>query len=116
MQTDGYAGTQNMKIFNLTGTPLSTLTEAYVSNEIPVLIWVTIDMKASTDGMTYLLEDGTSYTWKAQEHCAVLCGYDETKYYIMDPLTDGEIVGYSKELAEMRYKEMEQSAIVITLF
>jgi len=33
----------------------------------------------------------------------------------MDPLADGEIVGYPKELVEMRYKEMKQSAIAITL-
>ena len=38
------------------------LAEAYISNEIPVLIWVTIGMKESKDGMTYLLEDGTPYT------------------------------------------------------
>ena len=34
---------------------------------------------------------------------------------IMDPLADGEIVGYSKELVEKRYKEMNQSAVVISI-
>lgn len=115
MKNEEYSGTANMKILNLTGTPLSVLAEAYISNEIPVLIWVTIGMKESKDGMTYLLEDGTPYTWRSQEHCVVLCGYDETNYYIMDPLADGEIVGYPKELVEMRYKEMKQSAVVITI-
>jgi hypothetical protein len=33
----------------------------------------------------------------------------------MDPLADGEIVGYPKELVEMRFKEMNQSAVVINL-
>ena len=42
-----------------------------------------------------------------------MCGYDEENYYIMDPLADGEIVGYPRELVEMRYKEMKQSAVVI---
>jgi len=115
MKNVGYSGTENMQISNLTGTPLSTLAESYISNEIPVLIWVTIGMKESKDGMTYLLEDGTPYTWRSQEHCVVLCGYDEKNYYIMDPLADGEIVGYSKGLVEMRYKEMKQSAVVITI-
>lgn len=115
LKTTGYSGTENIKVLNLTGTPLSTLADDYICNEIPVLIWVTIGMKESKDGMTYLLEDGTPYTWRSQEHCVVLCGYDEEKYYIMDPLADGEIVGYSKGLVEMRYKEMKQSAVVITI-
>lgn len=116
MKTTGYSGTKNMKVQNLTGTPLSLLAESYISNDIPVLIWVTIGMKESKDGMTYLLEDGTPYTWRSQEHCVVLCGYDETNYSIMDPLEDGEIVGYSKELVEKRYKEMNQSAVLITVY
>ena len=115
MQDSGYAGAQTMQYFNLSGTPLSTLAETYISNEIPILIWVTIDMKESKEGMNYLLEDGTPYTWRSNEHCVVLCGYDEEKYYIMDPLAEGEILGYPKELVEMRYKEMNQSALVITL-
>lgn len=115
LQAAGYLGKQTMKSFNLTGTPLSTLAENYISNDIPVLIWVTIGMKESKDGMNYLLEDGTPYTWRSNEHCVVLCGYDEEKYYIMDPLATGEIIGYPKELVEMRYKEMNQSAIAITL-
>ena len=115
MQDSGYAGTQTMQYFNLTGTPLSTLAENYISNDTPVLIWVTIDMKESKEGMHYLLEDGTPYTWRSNEHCVVLCGYDEENYYIMDPLADGETVGYPRELVEMRYKEMKQSAVVINL-
>lgn len=115
LQTSCYAGTQTMQYFNLTGTLLSTLVETYISNDIPVLIWVTMDMKESKEGMRYLLEDGTPYTWRSNEHCVVLCGYDEENYYIMDPLAEGEIVGYPKELVEMRYKEMNQSAVVINL-
>ena len=98
---------------DISGNDLQTLTTKYIQNDIPMLLWVTIDMKPSHKGMQYYLETGTLYTWTAQEHCVVLCGYDEEHYYLMDPLKDGEIVSYSKELVEMRYNEMGMHGIII---
>lgn len=112
MQTAKYPGVGNLTFRNVTGTDLQTLIEEYINNEIPVLLWVTIDMKESREGMKYYLDDGTLYTWTAQEHCVVLCGYNKENYYIMDPLADGEIVGYAKQLVEQRYNEMGKYAIV----
>lgn len=97
----------------LKNVPLSELEETYLSCDIPVAIWVTMEMKASTDGTTYLLENGNSFTWISGEHCMVLTGYDESRYYLLDPLADGTLVSYPKSLVEMRYQELGMQAVVI---
>lgn len=113
MKVAQYVGTDNIEAQDLTGTSLEALEEMYIQNDIPVLIWVTADMVESEEGISYLLEDGSRYTWRAKEHCVVLCGYDEEYYYVMDPLKDGEIVSYSKDLVETRYQEMQERALVM---
>lgn len=113
LQAQDYPGTSELQFSETNDMSLSDLTETYVSNDIPVIVWVTIDMKASYDGMEYYLEDGTPYVWIAREHCMVLCGYDEENYYLMDPLADGEIVTYEKKLCEQRFEELGQQAVVI---
>lgn len=97
----------------LKNVPLSELEEAYLSCDTPVAIWVTMEMKASTDGTTYLLENRNSFTWISGEHCMVLTGYDETRYYLLDSLADGGLVSYPKSLVEMRYQELGMQAVVI---
>lgn len=113
LQEQNYPGTKNLRFSEATGMTLSDLSKNYVSNGIPVIVWVTMDMKAPYDGMEYYLEDGTSYVWIAREHCMVLCGYNEQNYYLMDPLADGTIVSYEKELCEQRFAELGQQAIVM---
>lgn len=113
MKSSGYPGMNDIVFRNVSGTDLETLTELFIMKDQPVLLWVTIGMKESREGMRYYLEDGTTYTWRAQEHCVVLCGYDEENYYMMDPLADGEIVGYTKNLVETRYQEMGKNAVII---
>ena len=112
MQEDEAYDMAQLQIQNVSGTSLTTLAETYVANDIPVLIWVTMGMKESKEGMRYLLEDGSTYTWTAGEHCVVLCGFDEENYYIMDPLENGQIVGYPKGLVEKRYSEMNKNTLV----
>lgn len=104
---------ENLSFRNVSGADLKTLATLYIDEAHPVLLWVTIGMKESFKGMQYYLEDGTRYTWTAQEHCVVLCGYDEMNYYLMDPLANGEIVNYPKELVEQRYNEMNKNAVVV---
>ena len=113
MKNLGYPGMENLNFRNVSGTDLETLVTHYITDEHPVLLWVTINMKEPSKGMQYYLEDGTLYTWTAQEHCVVLCGYDENDYYLMDPLANGDIVNYPKELVEKRYNEMQKNAVVV---
>lgn len=114
MKNKGYPGMDELSFQKVTDSNLDALVTEYVAKQIPVILWITIGMKEPYDGMQYYLENGSLYTWKAQEHCAVLCGYDEESYYIMDPLADGEIIAYPKDLVEKRYEEMGRNAIVIS--
>lgn len=113
MKTKGHPGIEELTFETTIGTELEDLVQDYLLNEIPVLIWVTINMLEPYDGYQYYLEDGTLYTWAAQEHCAVLCGYDEENYYLMDPMKNGEIIPYSKEIVEKRYEEIGKNSLVI---
>ncbi len=95
------------------GLSLSDIADTYTDSEIPVLIWCTIGMQPTRKGMEYYLEDGSLYTWKAPEHCMVLCGYDDKNYYFLDSLEVGAIVAYTKEVAQTRFEEMGCHALVI---
>lgn len=111
--TKKYSRINHLDFKNMSGSDLKTLITQYIDNQIPVILWVTIHMKEPYEGMKYYLEDDTLYTWTAQEHCTVLCGYDQEFYYLMDPLRDGEIVSYAKDLVEQRYNELGKYSLVI---
>ena len=113
MQDDSFAGTTSLAFQNISNMDLQTLCNSYVKNDIPVLLWITIDLKEPVPGMQYHLEDGSLYTWMKHEHCVVLCGYDEDSYYYMDPLSDGNIVMQDKELVELRYEQLGRYALAI---
>lgn len=113
MKNSDYPGTGNLHFRNTTDSNIETLLTQYIDNQIPVILWVTIHMKQPYEGMKYYLEDGSLYTWTAQEHCTVLCGYDQDFYYLMDPLRDGEIISYPKDLVEQRYNELGKYSLVI---
>lgn len=108
-----YSGMKDVVYTDVSGMPLDEIVAEYIAKDIPVLVWVTMDMKESYEGMQYYLEDGSLYTWRANEHCMVLCGYDESTYYLMDPLANGEMVGFEKAVVEMRYEEMGRYAVVV---
>lgn len=112
MRESNYKGMEKLEIKAVRGNSLSQL-EEYVLKGKPVIIWATIDMRESHDGFTYYLETGEQYIWRANEHCVVLCGYDDEGYYIMDPLKAGQIVRYEKTLVEARYEELGKQAVVI---
>ena len=111
--TEKYPKISNLDFRNTTGSSIDTLITQYIDRQIPVILWVTIHMKQPYEGMKYYLEDGTLYTWTAQEHCAVLCGYDKEFYYLMDPLRNGEIIAYPKVLVKQRYDELGKYSLVI---
>ena len=107
------SGMEKLEFKDVSGMNFSKLIDNYIENQIPVLLWCTMNMNPPKDGMQYYLDDGSLYTWKAGEHCMVLCGYDKENYYLMDPLADGERVRYPKETVEARYVEMGKYAAII---
>ena len=98
----------------LTDHSLKNLCDTYIKKGNPILVWVTMGMKESYEGNRWVLDDGTTYTWPAGEHCMVLIGYDDRHYYLNDPMSGGT-AGYDKTIVEKRYREMGMQAVYITL-
>lgn len=99
-------------VINATGNDLEELCKTYVSRNMPVITWVTISMMDTYPSAKWCFEDGTDFTWPANEHCMLLIGYDGESCYFNDPYV-GKTVKYSKELAEKRYDELGKQAVVI---
>lgn len=102
-----------LEVRNEIGSSLEYLTEFYVDADIPVLIWATMDMKESWKADSWQLEDGSEFTWIAGEHCLVLVGYDEDRYYFNDPYQNHGVIGYEKRLVEKRYRELGFQAVAV---
>lgn len=98
-----------------TGAALSQLCTDYINNGIPVLVWASIDMKETyvNESNTWVIEDtGESFTWRSNEHCLVLVGYDDFNYYFNDPM-NGKSYTYEKKLSEQRHSELGKQSIVL---
>lgn len=91
---------------------LSEICETYIAKDMPVLIWATMGMKASAQGKSWYLPDGTEFTWISGEHCLVLVGYSDENYYLNDPQT-GSIAAYERSLVERRFAELGGQAVLI---
>lgn len=102
-----------MEVKEVGGPSLAELTETYVKNGTPVLVWATIGMRAPTSGTRWILDNGQKFTWKRSEHCLVLVGYDNECYYFNDPYDSNGVVAYEKSLAESRYNAMGSQAVVM---
>lgn len=102
------------QVKNLTGAGLETLCREYVSQDIPVIIWATIDMQAWTNTITWEDEvKGDTVTFYTAEHCLVLIGFDEEHYYFSDPASESEITGYDRESVEAAYEKLGKQAAAI---
>lgn len=113
MKECGYKRSADINTKILDGKSLEEICKEYVIHNAPVLVWITIDMIEPGKGTSYYFADGTRYTWKSNEHCMVLCGYDEDYYYFKDSLSEGETVKYEKELVELRYEQMGSRALAV---
>ena len=106
-----YTGDKN-RVMNTTGTDLETLAQTYLANNVPVIVWTTINMLDVVDEFSWHLPDGTLYNWPGNEHCMLLVGYDEEMYYFNDPYR-GMRVGYPKDKVEKRYEQLGKQSIVV---
>ena len=94
------------------GKPLSWLVEEYIHRDMPVVLWATLNMEPSSKGDTWRLlgREGT-FQWINHEHCLLLVGYDEKRYYFNDPWMNAGCRGYDQKLVEQRYREMGMQAV-----
>ncbi|MBQ9859049.1 MAG: C39 family peptidase [Clostridia bacterium] len=100
------------RVVDADGQTLPRLCRRYIDSDLPVLVWGTLGMAPVTAGRSWILPDGRRFVWPAGEHCLLLVGYDEERYYFNDPDT-GRQVAYPKEQAEQRYEELGRQAVVI---
>lgn len=104
-----------------TGTSIESLCKDSIDSDIPVLLWVTIGLKESSNGNEWYLTDeagsitDNKFIWKKPEHCLVLIGYDKDYYYCSDPLMKASAVKYEKELVEKRFIEMGEKSVSFTI-
>lgn len=83
-----------------------------VSQDTPVVIWNTMDMKEPHETEKFTFE-GKEYSWKSPEHCVVIKGYDisEGIVYIADP-TRGDVTR-NLETFKQRYEDIYSQAVYI---
>ena len=109
------------KAYPLEGVPLAQLCEDYVCKDIPVMVWATTWMLESYEKESWIVDYvdenakfkiGDTFTWRQNEHCLVLIGYDEEEYYFADSCA-GEVSHFEKDLCQERYEEIGTMAIVV---
>lgn len=101
------------EVLNLGGISLKEL-ETYIDKGIPAAIWATIGMQEVPFYYEWVSpDDGLTYRYPAREHCLVLVGYDDQRYYFNDPYNSNGLVSYSKATVEKRYETLGRQAVVI---
>lgn len=95
-----------------TGSDVDDLCRRYIDNGMPVIIWATIDMNEYIEGPCWrLYETGEIFTWRSNEHCLLMVGYDEENYIFNDSWNNNGIVRHSKELFKDRYDSQYRQAV-----
>lgn len=102
----------SQSVENITGMSLEKICDQYIDKDVPVILWATINMLETDPRNSWYISDGTRFTWPGNEHCMLLVGYDDTKYFFNDPYA-GKLVAYEKSLTEDRYAELGSQALVI---
>ncbi|MBR4627856.1 MAG: C39 family peptidase [Ruminococcus sp.] len=108
------ANGQEAQAEDISGTDFDRLLTDYISNDEPVLIWVTNKELHEPEYTTvWNTPDGEQMQWLAYEHCVVLTGFDrkDGKIYVSDPLVGN--TSYSYERIKQRYIDMGQQAVCI---
>ena len=106
------------EVKNLTTYPLEILTKLYIDNNIPVIFWATIDFKEYyiNQRNTWIVpETGEAFTWRSNEHCLLLVGYDNEKklYYFLDPWNNNGLISRPMDLVKQRHKEQYSMAVAL---
>ena len=99
---------------NTTGTTLSALKQNYVSQGIPVAVWVTIGMEDVKSMVQWRSFDGReTFLYPTNEHCMVFIGYDTENYIFADPYESRGIVSYPIEKCVLAFNSLGMQSVVI---
>lgn len=102
------------RIIDETGSSIEELIENYIDHGMPVVFWATINLRDVITGPEWrLFGSGESFTWRSNEHCMLLVGYDEENYIFNDPWENNGVIHYPKELVKDRYEKQYSQAVGI---
>ena len=106
------AAGEKYRFIDESGTPISMLLEKYIDHNMPVIFWACINMRKEIPGPEWkLLDSGKPFCWISNEHCMLLIGYDDEKYYFNDPYDNNGVIGYERALVEKRHDAQHGMAI-----
>lgn len=97
---------------NISGTKLDELFN-YIAGDTPVIVWCTIDLRASEPNGTSMSYGEYTYQWVPIEHCVVLTGYNETDNTVTYYDSLSGIKTCSKEEFNKSYETLWQMAMII---
>lgn len=96
----------------LTEDSYLSLPELVLTHSGPVVLWVTSDYSKAEDVYLWKSTDGqSSYTYPKKSHAVLLVGYDESNYFINDPLHPEQLVSVSKTQLEESFDSLGRQAI-----
>ena len=93
------------------GLSMDKLCSIYIDNDIPVIIWASVDMSQLHIADTWEY-NGKVIEWKSPEHCLVLVGYEKEYYIFNDPLTH-KCKYYPRNSVISSYNMMGRQAVVV---
>ena len=101
----------DLKAYDISGAEFEDVLKE-LTNGQPIVIWATINMAQSKLTTSWTI-DGEKFTWRGNEHCLVLTGYDMDKglVYVADPLKGN--TSYKFDVFKDRFNQMYQQAVVI---
>ena len=109
------------RAYPIKGETLAQLCQEYIDKDIPVMTWVTTYMEESYERLSWIVDYvdenaecklGDTTAWRQNEHCMVLIGYTDKEYIFCDSVA-GKVVAHDKQLAETRFKEIGNQAVVV---
>lgn len=100
----------SMRAKDITG---STPEELYqlVSEDTPIVVWVTVSMVYRGDVNGWYTEDGEYVDWSVNDHGAVLIGYSDDTVTIADPISG--LVEYDKETFESVFESRGNKCVIL---
>ena len=99
-----------MQAVDMTGAAPEEL-YALVSQDTPVLVWVTIGMEDRRETQGWYTETGDYVDWSTNDHGAVLIGYTETTVTIGDPIS-GQ-VEYDRQQFESVFASRGNQCVIL---
>lgn len=103
----------SVKIVDNRRLTLEQLSREYIAKGIPVAVWTTMEMKTAENGRSWLLPDGSKFTFIRPEHCLVLIGFDSENFYFSDSRAEESVTAYPKEACEEAFASLGRQAVVI---